>query len=250
MSEARAATNAQSAYERSVNPQWVRLLDVLGMNVRYTNCLGSELFTSDGARILDFNSGYCVHNVGHNNPGVIRAFKSELDRNGPAMLQGHVPELAGELADRLCMRAGGQLSKVFSAVRELKASNRQSNLRGHTPIGRESSTQAEVFTALRAARFRSWTILPGLRVRSDASGYASHSIRRHSATGRAAREQALCGLRDWAYPGGSRRRDSSRELPQGSATAMPEAWNLVGAGRGADRNVPHWAVFGRASLRG
>jgi len=89
------------------------LLDVLGMNVRYTNCLGSELFTSDGAHILDFNSGYCVHNVGHNHPGVIRALKAELDRNGAAMLQGHVPELAGELADRLRMRSGGRMSKVF-----------------------------------------------------------------------------------------------------------------------------------------
>jgi ornithine--oxo-acid transaminase len=113
MSEARSANASQSAYEKYVNPQWVRLLDVLGMNVHYATCLGSELFTSDGRRILDFNSGYCVHNVGHNHPGVIRALKSELDSNGAAMLQGHVPELAGELAGRLCTRAGGRLSKAF-----------------------------------------------------------------------------------------------------------------------------------------
>lgn len=103
----------QTLYEEYVNPQWVRLLDVLGMNVRYASCVGSELFTEDGRRILDFNSGYCVHNVGHNHPGVIRALKDELDRNGPAMLQGHVPELAGELAHRLCTLAGGRLSKAF-----------------------------------------------------------------------------------------------------------------------------------------
>jgi ornithine--oxo-acid transaminase len=103
----------QPLYEKYVNPQWVRLLDVLGMNVHYTNCLGAELFTDDGRRILDFNSGYCVHNVGHNHPGVVRALKAELDRNGPAMLQGHVPELAGELAQRLCTQAGGRLSKVY-----------------------------------------------------------------------------------------------------------------------------------------
>jgi ornithine--oxo-acid transaminase len=29
------------------------------------------------------------------------------------MLQGHVPEIAGELAERLCAQAGGQLAKVF-----------------------------------------------------------------------------------------------------------------------------------------
>ena len=108
-----SAPAQQPLYEKYVNPQWVRLLDVLGMNVHYASCLGSELFTDDGRRILDFNSGYCVHNIGHNHPGVVRAIKAELDRNGPAMLQGHVPELAGELAERLCTQAGGRLSKVF-----------------------------------------------------------------------------------------------------------------------------------------
>jgi ornithine--oxo-acid transaminase len=103
----------QPRYEKYVNPQWVRLLDVLGMNVHYARCLGSELFTEDGRRILDFNSGYCVHNIGHNHPGVVRAIKEELDRSGPAMLQGHVPEMAGELAERLCTHAGGRLSKAF-----------------------------------------------------------------------------------------------------------------------------------------
>src|SRR5208282_1656227 len=113
MSEAKVSSVQQSLYEKYVNPQWVRLLDVLGMNVRYATCIGSELFTSDGRRILDFNSGYCVHNIGHNHPGVIRALKSEMDRNGAAMLQGHVPELAGKLASRLCTQAGGKLAKVF-----------------------------------------------------------------------------------------------------------------------------------------
>jgi ornithine--oxo-acid transaminase len=113
MSEAKDSPAKQPLYDRYVNPQWVRLLDVLGMNVHYVTCIGSELFTAEGRRILDFNSGYCVHNVGHNHPGVARALREELDRNGPAMLQGHVPEIAGELAQRLCAQAGGRLSKVF-----------------------------------------------------------------------------------------------------------------------------------------
>jgi ornithine--oxo-acid transaminase len=57
-------------YEKYVNRQWVRLLDVLQMNVSYNRCTGSELQTIDGRRIIDFNSGYCVHNVGHNNPAI------------------------------------------------------------------------------------------------------------------------------------------------------------------------------------
>jgi ornithine--oxo-acid transaminase len=62
---------------------------------------------------LDFLSGYCVHNTGHNHPDIVEALKQELDRYGPAMLQSHVPAIAGELASRLCELAGGGLNKVY-----------------------------------------------------------------------------------------------------------------------------------------
>jgi ornithine--oxo-acid transaminase len=108
-----ATAGFDAAYRESVNPQWVRLLDVLQMNVRYEHCSGAELFTTDGRRILDFLSGYCVHNTGHNHPAIIEAIQKELGRQGPAMLQSHVPELAGELAGRLTAVAGGRLQKVY-----------------------------------------------------------------------------------------------------------------------------------------
>jgi ornithine--oxo-acid transaminase len=44
---------------------------------------------------------------------VIAALHDELDRSGPAMLQSHVPELAGQLAAELCRLAGGRLEKVY-----------------------------------------------------------------------------------------------------------------------------------------
>jgi ornithine--oxo-acid transaminase len=106
-------TGKDTLYQERVNPQWVRLLDVLQMNARYTRCEGTELFTADGRRILDFLSGYCVHNLGHNHPAIVEALKDELDRRGPAMLQSHVPGLAAELADKLCWRAGGRVNKAF-----------------------------------------------------------------------------------------------------------------------------------------
>jgi ornithine--oxo-acid transaminase len=111
VSAARPATT--SNYKEHVNPQWVTLLTLLGMNVEYERCLDCELFTKDGRRILDFLSGYCVHNVGHNHPYIIQALKDELDKCGPAMVQSHVPEIAGELAGRLCALSGGQLEKVY-----------------------------------------------------------------------------------------------------------------------------------------
>jgi len=104
---------ATSSYQEYVNPQWVALLNLLGMNVEYERCLGCELLTKDGRRILDFLSGYCVHNTGHNHPYIIQALKDEIDRCGPTMLQSHVPEIAGALARRLCKLAGGELEKVY-----------------------------------------------------------------------------------------------------------------------------------------
>src|ERR1700694_1751721 len=106
---------ATNAYGDHVNPHWVKLLSLLDMHVSYEKCLGAELLTTDGRRILDFLSGYCVHNAGHNHPAIIAALKDELDKSGPVMLQSNVPELAGELAERLCKLARGELSKVFFA---------------------------------------------------------------------------------------------------------------------------------------
>jgi len=102
-----------TVYAQHVNPQWVRLLNLLQMNERYERCSGAELFTADGRRILDFLSGYCVHNTGHNHPAVVAALQDELQRSGPAMLQSHVPELAAQLAQRLCEAAGSGLTRAF-----------------------------------------------------------------------------------------------------------------------------------------
>ncbi len=103
---------SDTAYEHFVNPEWVRLLDLLGMNVRYRRCLGTELFTEDGRVILDFLSGYCVHNSGHNHPYIVQSLIDELSGAGPAMLQSHVAHRAGLLAERLSALSGGRLTKV------------------------------------------------------------------------------------------------------------------------------------------
>lgn len=108
-----SAASQTSRYAEYVNPQWVALLDLLEMNVAYERCIGCELFTKDGRRILDYLSGYCVHNAGHNHPYIIQEVKDELDKRGPGMLQSHVPEIAGELAERLCALAGGGLKKAY-----------------------------------------------------------------------------------------------------------------------------------------
>jgi 4-aminobutyrate aminotransferase-like enzyme len=92
------AAHRLERHAQRVNPEWVRLLDLLQINVRYKRCTGVELYTDEGKCILDFLSGYCVHNVGHNHPEVVRALQNELERCGPAMIQTHLADLAGELA--------------------------------------------------------------------------------------------------------------------------------------------------------
>ena len=115
MPTATQAASTPQSYIDHVNPQWVRLLNLLQMETSYTLCSGAELHTAQGDVLLDFLSGYCVHNIGHNHPAIIEALHAELDRRGPAMLQSHVPDLAGDLAERLCRLAGGKLEKAFFA---------------------------------------------------------------------------------------------------------------------------------------
>ena len=101
------------SYAAHVNPQWVGVLDVLGMNVGYARCLGAELETEEGRTILDALSGYCVYNTGHNHPAILAQLTEELHRLGPSMLQSHVPALAADLGKTLTRRAGGRLSKAY-----------------------------------------------------------------------------------------------------------------------------------------
>ena len=138
--------NGAKRYAERVNPAWVRLLSLLEMNVPYERCVGAELFTSDGRRILDFLSGYCVHNVGHNHPDVVSALQEELGRCGPAMIQTHVADLAGELAEQLCQRAGEDCSARSFVRREAKEWRRRSSLRGRIRGARESFRRSMLFT--------------------------------------------------------------------------------------------------------
>lgn len=100
-------------YAEHVNPQWVRLINLLDMNRRYVHCEGATLTSEHGENYLDFLSGYGVYNVGHAHPFIREQLIEELESFGPSMLQTHVPELAGELAQRLCSLAGGGLERAF-----------------------------------------------------------------------------------------------------------------------------------------
>lgn len=103
----------EKQYFDYVNPQWVRLLSVLGLNKPFNKALGAELFSDDGDVYLDFLSGYGVYNLGHHHPYINQQLIEELTSQRPSMLQSHVPSLAAQLAERLCKKVNGRVSKVY-----------------------------------------------------------------------------------------------------------------------------------------
>ena len=105
--------STEQKYEQYVNPQWVKLMSVLGLDKNFVSSFGAELVTDTGDIYLDFLSGYGVYNTGHHHPYVTKALIEELQSRRPTMLQSNIPPLAAELADRLCGLAGGKAEKVF-----------------------------------------------------------------------------------------------------------------------------------------
>ena len=99
-------------YAEHVNEQWVRLLDLMGMNVRYARCVGEELQAEDGTTYLDFLSGYGVYNVGHNHPRLIAALRTELEGVAPACSRATWPSSPAMSPPR-CARRPGRLTRAF-----------------------------------------------------------------------------------------------------------------------------------------
>jgi ornithine--oxo-acid transaminase len=58
----------------------------VAVTVSYERCLGSELFTNDSRRILDFLSGYCIYDTGYNHPDIIQALTDEREKFHSALL--------------------------------------------------------------------------------------------------------------------------------------------------------------------
>lgn len=100
-------------YGEHVNPEWVRLLEILGLNRQFIRSSGAELFTESNEVYLDFLSGYGVYNAGHHHPYINQQLIDELQSQRPTMLQSTVCSLAGELAARLCRKAGGKARRVY-----------------------------------------------------------------------------------------------------------------------------------------
>ena len=96
-----------------VNPTFVKVLKLIGLDKSYTRAEGCYLFDADGNRYLDCLSGYCVFNVGYNHPVVRQALTDALAQNWPNMVQMDASPLSGILARELVNRAPEGLDIVY-----------------------------------------------------------------------------------------------------------------------------------------
>jgi len=100
-------------HRQYVNPQFVRVLEVIGFNRNYCTARGACLIDEKGREVLDFLSGFGVFNIGRNHPVVVRVLEDMLHFSGPNLVQMDVGVISGLLAEALARIAPGDLNAVF-----------------------------------------------------------------------------------------------------------------------------------------
>jgi len=99
------------AYEY-LNPKWVNVLRVLGMDKVYHRADGAYLYDDRGERYLDFHTGEGVASLGHNHPRIKAALIDCLRNDLPDGIQIHYGALSGLLARELVRDLPDSLCKV------------------------------------------------------------------------------------------------------------------------------------------
>lgn len=100
-------------HRRYINPQFVRVLEIIGFNRNYISAKGARLTDVNGQEVLDFLSGFGVFNIGRNHPLVAQVLHAMLDRDPPNMVQMDVGGISGLLAETLVGLAPENLDAVF-----------------------------------------------------------------------------------------------------------------------------------------
>ncbi len=100
-------------HRQYVNPQFVRVLEVIGYNRNYCSAKRACLIDHNGKEVLDFLAGFGVFNIGRNHPVVARVLEDMLHYGGANLVQMDVGVLSGLLAEALARIAPGDLNAVF-----------------------------------------------------------------------------------------------------------------------------------------
>jgi ornithine--oxo-acid transaminase len=100
-------------HKRYINPQFVRVLEVIGFNRNYVSSKGSWLIDAEGREVLDFLAGFGVFNIGRNHPLVAQVLHQMLDSDPANMVQMDLGGISGMLAETLAKITPGDLDAVF-----------------------------------------------------------------------------------------------------------------------------------------
>lgn len=100
-------------HRRHVNPQFVRVLEVIGYNRNYVSATGARLRDARGGEVLDFLAGFGVFNIGRNHPLLKEVLHAVIDSDTASLVQMDAGCLSGLLAEALAAAAPGDLEAVF-----------------------------------------------------------------------------------------------------------------------------------------
>jgi ornithine--oxo-acid transaminase len=100
-------------HARTINPQFVRMLETIGFDRHWARGEGAYLYDVDGNRFLDMLGGFGMYNVGRSNPRIRAALQEGLELELPGRVALGVTHPAGLLADELLGRAPRSLGRVL-----------------------------------------------------------------------------------------------------------------------------------------
>ena len=105
--------DAYDLHAKHVNPVFVKMLKTIGFDKGYVRGQGPYLWDADGNKYLDLLTGWGVFALGRNHPKIKAALADVLDQDLPNLVRMECSSLAGQAAEMLAGRAGGDLSRVF-----------------------------------------------------------------------------------------------------------------------------------------
>jgi ornithine--oxo-acid transaminase len=100
-------------HDKHLNHQLARVLKTIGFDRFYVRGEGSYLFDAEGARYLDFLSGFGVYALGRSHPAIKAALHQAIDLDLPNMVQMDCALLPGLLAEQLVAHGGDNINRVF-----------------------------------------------------------------------------------------------------------------------------------------
>jgi len=106
-----SAVEVEEDYKQYINPYFVSLLKLLGLNKQFIKASGTKLWDTENVQYIDFLGAYGAINLGHNHRGVIDKLQGVFHL--PNLLQTAVHPLTAALAKNLSIITPGDLQYSF-----------------------------------------------------------------------------------------------------------------------------------------